>query len=163
MEIFSDMGQSRVSIGKDNDMKGTELIGTWRLVSCEGHLADGSTIYPFGKNPVGRLSYDGAGNFEGQMMNPDRMRFAGNDKSQGTEEELRSTVAGYEAYFGTYRVREGEDVVVHRVEGALSPNWVGGTQERFFRVEGRMLELKTGKIAYIGTTLIVTVVWQRIA
>jgi hypothetical protein len=54
-------------------------------------------------------------------------------------------------------------VVVHRVEGALFPNWVGGTQERFFRVEGRMLELKTGKIAYIGTTLIVTVVWQRIA
>jgi hypothetical protein len=162
MGIFSEMGQSRVSVGEDNDMEKAELIGTWKLVSCAGHLADGSIIYPFGKNPVGRLSYDAAGHFEGQMMNPDRVRFAGNDKSQGTDAELGSAIAGYEAYFGTYRVREGEDVVVHRVEGALFPNWVGGTQERFFRIEGRMLELKTGKIAYIGTTLIVTVMWERI-
>jgi hypothetical protein len=162
MGIFSEMGQNRVSVGEEDDMKETELTDTWRLVSCEGRLTDGGAIYPFGRNPVGRLSYDGAGNFAGQMMNPDRVHFAGNDKSQGTEEELRSAVAGYEAYFGTYRVREGEDAVVHRVEGALFPNWVGGTQERFFRVEGRKLELKTGKIAYMGTTLVVTVVWERI-
>jgi hypothetical protein len=118
-------------------------------------------LYPFGKNPVGILTYDRVRNVAGQMMNPGRTRFAGDDKPQGTEEAMRISLSGYEAYFGPYEISEDEDAVIHTVEGALFPNWVGGIQKRFFRIDGNMLELKTGEMDYMGSKFVATVTWAR--
>jgi hypothetical protein len=33
------------------------LIGVWKLNSIEVRV-DGNTVYPYGENPIGRLTYD---------------------------------------------------------------------------------------------------------
>jgi hypothetical protein len=145
--------------------KGTDsqklLIGTWRLLSCEAHLADGRILYPFGRNPRGRLNYDQDGNMAGQVMNPDRPHFAAADKSLGSPDEIRRAFAGYEAYFGSYRISDDGVAIHHTIEGALFPNWVGGIQIRFFRLEGRTLELRTADIPYMGTKMVAVLIWER--
>ena len=50
---------------------------------------------------------------------------------------------GFLAYFGTYTVDEKAGVVVHHVEGASFPNWIGTDQRREFTLSGRRLTLRT--------------------
>jgi len=125
-------------------------------------LADGRITFPFGKRALGRATYDAAGNMAVQIMNQDRPRFASEDKSLGDPEEMRSALSGYEAYFGRYRIDEKGQTVLHTLEGALFPNWVGGTQTRFFRLEGNRLELRTPEMPYSGTKLTAVLVWERL-
>lgn len=103
------------------------LIGSWRLVSYVTTDATGRTGKPYG-DAVGRINYDANGNMAGQVMRPDR---AGVEKSY----------LGYIAYFGTYEVAADGRSVVHHVEGALNPAWVGGDQVRGLRFDGERLVL----------------------
>lgn len=114
------------------------LIGNWTLLSYESIHPDGSTGKPFGE-AVGRLSYDELGYMSGQVMRPDRAAIARSDRGI---HNLRAAYAGYIAYFGTYRVNEAGDTVVHHVEGALNPEWVGGRQVRRMRFDGDLLILQ---------------------
>ena len=59
--------------------------------------------------------------------------------------------AGYIAYFGTYEVNEAGDTVMHHVQGALNPGWVGGHQVRRMRFDGELLVLSTD-VAKAGAT-----------
>jgi hypothetical protein len=102
------------------------LIGTWALLSYESVSEDGTTRHPFG-GAAGRLAYDEHGNMAGQVMRPGR---------HGTD------APGYIAYFGTYEVDAAGDTVIHHVEGALNPSWVGGDQVRRFRFDGDRLVLE---------------------
>jgi len=36
-------------------------MGVWKLIRCERKWADGRVDYPYGKTPVGRISYDKQG------------------------------------------------------------------------------------------------------
>ena len=105
------------------------LIGSWRLVSYETTDPGGRRGTPYGQ-AVGRISYDAHGNMAGQVMRPDR---------DGVERAF----AGYIAYFGTYEVAGDGKSVVHHVEGALNPAWVGGDQVRGVRFDGARLVLST--------------------
>jgi hypothetical protein len=112
------------------------LIGTWRLVSYETIEPGGRRARPYG-NAEGRLTYDSAGNMTGQVMRPDR---APVDRGDGSTPQVRAAYAGYIAYFGTYDV-VNDTRVVHHVQGALNPGWVGGDQIRSMRFEGDRLVL----------------------
>jgi len=103
------------------------LIGSWRLVSYETMDPAGRTGKPYG-DAVGRINYDENGNMAGQVMRPDR---AGAEKAY----------LGYIAYFGTYDVANDGRFVVHHVQGALNPAWVGGDQVRGLRFDGERLVL----------------------
>ncbi len=102
------------------------LIGNWALVSYESIGADGAKRHPFGE-AVGRLAYDEHGNMAGQVMRPGR---------HGAD------APGYIAYFGTYDIDPAGDTLIHHVEGALNPSWVGGDQRRRFRFEEDRLVLE---------------------
>jgi hypothetical protein len=46
-----------------------KLLGVWKLVSCESKdKAAGRVGYPYGTNPLGRITYDAAGRMSAQQM-----------------------------------------------------------------------------------------------
>ncbi|HET7695497.1 MAG TPA: lipocalin-like domain-containing protein [Vicinamibacterales bacterium] len=132
------------------------LIGSWRLVSYETKDAAGRTGRPYG-NAVGRISYDANGNMTGQVMRPDRPAV-----EPGTEHahQARTAFLGYIAYFGTYDVAPDGRSVVHHVQGALNPAWVGGDQVRQMRFDGDRLILST-VTRKDGAALIHELTWER--
>ncbi|HEY0875228.1 MAG TPA: lipocalin-like domain-containing protein [Vicinamibacterales bacterium] len=133
------------------------LVGSWTLLSYTTEAPDGSTGKPYGE-AVGRLNYDDLGHMAGQVMRPNRLAVA---PGQWGTQEVRSAYAGYIAYFGTYEVNEAGDTVVHHVEGALNPGWVGGRQVRRLRFEGDLLVLSTD-VPKAGAMVRHTLTWKKL-
>ena len=133
------------------------LFGNWTLVSYVTHHPDGSRGKPYG-DAVGRLSYDEHGHMSGQVMRPGRMEVAPGE--WGTQ-QVRSAYAGYIAYFGTYEVGPSGDEVVHHVQGALNPAWVGGHQVRRLRFDGELLILST-EVAKGGVMVNHVLTWRKL-
>ena len=114
-----------------------KFIGVWKLVSGESKKATGEVAYPWGKNPVGRLVYDDAGRVFAQLMNPGR-RSVGGMANQGaataiakaSADDMREMLTGFNSYFGTFDVEELDRTVIHHIESALIPSWVGTDQRR---------------------------------
>jgi hypothetical protein len=132
------------------------LIGSWRLVSYETEEAGGRRGQPYGK-AVGRLSYDENGNMTGQVMRPGRAHVS---LGEGSAQQVRAAYLGYIAYFGTYEVAADEKSVVHHVQGALNPAWVGGNQVRALRFEGERLILSAA-VAKSGQTVRHVLTWEK--
>jgi hypothetical protein len=133
------------------------LIGSWRLVSYETEEPGGRRGQPYGK-AVGRLSYDENGNMAGQVMRPDRTKVTPGDWQS---QQVRSAYAGYIAYFGTYEVSPAGETVMHHVQGALNPGWVGGTQVRRMRFDGELLVLST-HVEKAGALVNHVLTWKKL-
>ena len=133
------------------------LIGNWALVSYETEAPDGTKGKPYG-DAVGRLSYDASGNMAGQVMRPGRAPVIHGESGIA---DVRAAYAGYIAYFGTYKVNEAGDTVVHHVTGSLNPGWVGGEQVRKMRFDGDRLVLSTD-VRKGGGLIRHTLTWRRI-
>ena len=132
------------------------LIGNWRLVSYETTETGGRRGKPYG-DAVGRLSYDDRGNMSGQVMRPDRARV---ELGEGNALQVRGAYLGYIAYFGTYEVASDGQSVVHHVQGALNPSWVGGDQVRRMRFDGERLVL-SADVKKGGATVTHMLTWER--
>jgi hypothetical protein len=137
-----------------------KLVGTWNLVSFSAQDPSGQTSYPFGRQAQGRLIYEANGRMAVQLMNPDRPRFASDDLLRTSEAEVRAAFDGYAAYYGSYTVDQGQKIMVHHVEAALIPNWVGTDQVRHFELQGNRLTLK-GDLERGGQS-VVSLVWERL-
>jgi hypothetical protein len=122
-----------------------KFIGVWKLVSgVSTDEVTGEVRYPWGKNPVGRLSYDEAGRVFAQLMNPDRRSVGGvSDRgaaaalAAASGDDLREMLTGFNAYFGTFDVDEPSRTVIHHLQSALIPSWVGSDQRRKYEFSGR--------------------------
>ena len=132
------------------------LLGNWRLVSYETTEKGTRRGKPYG-DAVGRLSYDDRGNMSGQVMRPDRARV---ELGEGNALQVRGAYLGYIAYFGTYEVAADGESVVHHVEGALNPAWVGGDQVRRMRFDGERLVL-SADVKKGGATVTHVLTWER--
>jgi hypothetical protein len=121
-----------------------KFIGVWKLISGESkHEVTGEVRYPWGTKPVGRLEYDEAGRVFAQLMNPGRrpvggMANRGAAAAIGTAsaEDLREMLTGFNAYFGTFDVDEPARTVIHHLQSALIPSWVGTDQRRKYEFSG---------------------------
>lgn len=133
------------------------LIGNWTLLSYITENPDGSRGKPYG-DAVGRLSYDEHGYMAGQVMRPGRLEVT---PGQWSAQDVRSAYAGYIAYFGTYEVNASGDTVVHHVDGALNPGWVGGDQVRRMRFDGDLLQLST-EVPKGGAIVKHVLTWKRL-
>ncbi len=133
------------------------LAGTWDLVSYESIEPDGTRRQPFG-DVVGRINYDMAGHMNGQVMRCDRAAV----DLRADAGSVRAAYTGYIAYFGTYDVNEAGDTLVHHVQGALNPSWVGGDQVRKFRFEGDLLVLEAS-VPKAGGAARHILTWRRVA
>jgi hypothetical protein len=125
-----------------------ELIGVWRLVSCEREMSGGQIDKPLGDRPVGRLIYDAQGRVSLQLMRSGRKvesakaaRTSWEASEIATCEEVREMIAGYLAYFGDYEVDEATRTINHHVLGALIPGWVGTTRKRNYELAGDFLKM----------------------
>jgi hypothetical protein len=137
------------------------IVGTWRLVSFI--VTNGADeIQLFGAHPVGLLIFTEAGSFSLQIMQPDRPRFVSNNRTNGTDAEVRAAFAGYIAYFGAYVIDQTMAIIQLEPAGALYPNWLGETQVRLANQEGKMLLLTTqptgdGRRQYINRLM-----WEQV-
>jgi hypothetical protein len=138
------------------DRMKNRLIGSWRLMSYETEEPGGRRGEPYGK-AVGRLSYDENGNMAGQVMRPGR---ADVSIGEGSAQQVRAAYLGYIAYFGTYEIAADGKSVVHHVQGALNPAWVGGNQVRALRFEGEYLVLSAG-VTKNGAIVRHVLTWEK--
>ena len=80
-------------IWKRGNMSKSKFVGTWKLVSLEVHLSDGTVMKPYGDNPIGMGMFDG-NNFIGQLMKPNRKEFEAGNQFGGTSEEIKEAFEG---------------------------------------------------------------------
>jgi len=142
-----------------------KFIGVWKLVSGESRdEVTGEVRYPWGRHPVGRLSYDEAGRVFAQLMNPGR-RSVGGIVNQGaaaaiataSADDMREMLTGFNAYFGTFEVDEPNRTVIHHLQSALIPSWVGSGQRRKYEFSGRDQLILLNVASHAAYRL----VWQR--
>jgi len=118
-----------------------QLVGTWRLVSIDDTMKDGSVKPPerLGPHPIGFLMYEADGNMCASIMNPDRP--AWKDPAKPTNGEKIAYYDTFIAYCGTYKLDAEESVVTHYPLVAWTPAYVGSKQERPFKMEGKRLTI----------------------
>jgi hypothetical protein len=150
------LGTTLAIAGRDTPPSG--LQGTWALRSVENIHADGHRVRPYGDDPVGRLTLDGAGRYSVQIFRRARPRFASNDKNRGTPEENRALTQGTNSHFGRYDVADG--VITFLIEHASFPNWEGTTQRRNYALRGDTLTY-TVRTTTSGGAEVAEVSWVR--
>jgi hypothetical protein len=118
-------------------MRGNPLLGVWRLKSLETRASDGSVSYPYGREVLGYVFFSPEGYFCAAIMNANRERFSSQDIRGGSGEERANAAVSYLSYSGPCEI--GKDKFRVKVEVSLFPNWIGGIQERDYRIDGKTL------------------------
>ena len=117
------------------------IVGTWRLVSAEETMKDGTTrAFPaFGPHARGFLMYQPDGYMCAELVNPDRPKWA--DPLHPTAAEKAAAADGAFAYCGRYEIDANQKWIVHLPEVATDPAYVASRQVRPYRFEGNRLIL----------------------
>ena len=137
------------------------LIGTWRLVSTEQRLTNG-TIRPsplYGPTGVGYLIYSASGRICAILTDPTRAHWKSVDSP--TDAELRSSFEHFVAYCGRYEVNEEGQFVIHHVEIDVVPNSTGTDLKRYVSFEGNRLKLRPAEPPSKGVVEY-TLTWERV-
>ena len=129
------------------------FVGVYKLIKYTRKSQSGEVVDVYGPNPVGRISYDRAGRMFALLMRPDRK--PAKDPRAVTLEEYREMQSGFVAYCGNFDVDEGAKIVVHHVQAASNPAWVGTDFKRIYEFSGNRLTLK------IAGAADATLVWER--
>ena len=137
-----------------------DFVGTWRLVSVEGHAPSGEVTYPYGRDASGFIMYAPDGYMSVVICTGGRKRFGTADVLAGSRDELAHAASSYLSYVGRYEVHS--DRVHHLVEASLFPDWVGTIQERRYEFEGRRLTLSTDPTPLGGKQLSSVLTWERV-
>ena len=137
------------------------LLGTLRLIACEGRADDGAVLLPYSDKPQGMLTYCADGTMMAMLMKPDRPLFGSNDPLEGSSEEIRAAFEGFCAYCGRFVFDPRACTVTHHLEQALFPNWIGTQQVRFVSMLDGQLSLSTPPVLASGKEWIFYLIWIR--
>jgi hypothetical protein len=138
------------------------LIGTWRLVSFKAERSDGSASDLYGPSPLGLLVYDRDGHMSIHQSKPDLPKCGTQDRRKCPDALARVAFDNYAGYWGRYEVKASEKTVVHHVDGASAPDWIGTSRKRFFDVNGNRLTITTPPQQAGGVQSVVVLVWERV-
>jgi len=140
-----------------------DFVGVWWLLSREDRARDGSVrIDPtLGPDAKGILTYAN-GRFAAQFMKRDRTTPTG-AATVSSGQNNTVAVGGYDAYFGTYSVDRSTGEVLHRLEGALTPENVGIEVSRTLAVDGDTLVIQLQTTTLEGEPVTRTLTWERVA
>jgi hypothetical protein len=94
---------------------------------------------PHGDNPIGRIYYDRFGRMGAMLHSPNRKALPPNP----TVEDYRAMSQGLVAYYGTYDVDEATHRVVHHIEAASNPAWIGTDFMRWYELTPARVTLRT--------------------
>lgn len=136
------------------------LVGTWRLRSFEMRASDGSVIYPLGREAVGYAIFSLEGYVFSAMMDANRKRFQTEDMRGGSLEEKAGAADSFVSYGGPCEIEK--DKLRVKVEVSLFPNWVGGYQERYFKIDGRTLSISSTPLLVGGREVIGHLTFERV-
>ena len=101
-----------------------------------------------------------SGDFSAHVMRAHRDRFA---SDHPTSVEKQQAYDDYFSYFGRILgIDEAEGTMISRVDGAINPNWTGGTQVRYLDIEDQdHIVFRTSPLTFGGTKLVGRLRWQR--
>jgi|GEM_PF-740834 len=115
------------------------IEGRWEIVSWRQAYDDGRVALPMGEHLTGFADYRN-GRVTIMLAQADRPHFAtGGQWDASLAEKARAYETGL-FYAGRYAV-DG-DMVLHEIEIASYPNWVGSTQKRRMMLQGNRLQLQ---------------------
>ncbi len=151
-----------VEAARKSSMPATKnpLVGTWKLVSFELRTDDGKTIFPWGKEVTGQVTYTDDGYMSGSFMKLNRKPFNSVDILGGTLAEFEAAMKSYVGYAGTYSING--DQVIHHASVSAFPNWTDTNIERHFVVEGDRLTLSTSPSTFGGQKASGVLIWQKL-
>jgi hypothetical protein len=132
-----------------------DIVGTWHGAGQKNFRSDGTLASEKGADAPGYLLYTPEGHV--MVLATDPRGVATGDPAKLTVEEKAKAAEGCVAYFGTFELR-GDDVL-HHIEVALFPGWVGKTRVRHARIEGRRMTFVTDPEADGGYSHIF---WERL-
>jgi hypothetical protein len=118
------------------------VIGTWDLVSVSTRWANGRITEPWGRRPIGRISYGGDGRMSALLMDARRNQANG----RAVPADMLASAA---SYYGTYSIDTVRRVISHKVVASLRAT-EAGTLERGYVVQGDTLML-TQNATFDGT------------
>ncbi|MEH2026203.1 lipocalin-like domain-containing protein [Nostoc sp.] len=143
-------------------MTNPNFVGVWKLVSWKTENPNGKIIYPYGKNPIGHLTYTQDGYISANIMkdnclplelsveeliktrkvflNPWLLFRNGRKYIKAIIRYFKSSI-NYISYSGKYQIQG--DKVIHHVEVSLIPDWIGKDLERTFEITDHELLLTT--------------------
>jgi hypothetical protein len=119
------------------------IVGTYRLARYAAH----------GAEPIGRISYDASGRMWAMILPPGRAPL---DRDSAPD-AYRDTMRGVVAYYGTYTIDESTQRVLHHVEAASNPAWIGDDFIRWYRFEGPNLLIS------LSQSFDNPLLWERLA
>ncbi|MFO1415461.1 MAG: lipocalin-like domain-containing protein [Burkholderiales bacterium] len=138
------------------------LVGTWKLVAMDSRdEATGAQRAPWGSRPLGFLTYTAGGRMSAVLAAPDRT-VTGTSAGESPDDEQARLFRDSFAYAGTYTV--SGDGVVHHVEVASDPTWIGHDQVRTVRLTGSRLVVSAPPIrtAANPSPRAMVLTWERI-
>jgi hypothetical protein len=138
------------------------IVGTWRLVSMTTRdAATGRSVDVWGERPIGFLTYTAAGRMSAVVAKADR-KISADSAGQATPEEQAALFRDSFGYAGRYTMTG--DGVVHHVEVASDPTWIGRDQRRVTMLDGRRLTVTSAPVASAAAAepQAFTLVWERI-
>jgi hypothetical protein len=139
-----------------------DLIGTWRLVSAEQRLSDGTRRPDPQPGPNGRgyLIYTEAGIMCAVLADPSRPAWA--SIAAPSDKEVRTAFDGLVSYCGRFEVNEAEGYVIHHIELDRVPNLAGTERKRFYGLQGNRLVLRAAPPLPAGMEEWI-ITWERVS
>lgn len=98
------------------------IVGVYRL----------ARYTPHGDEPTGRISYDSSGRMWAMIFPPGRKPLT----NASSDADYRAVMRGVVAYYGTYDIDESTGRVIHHVQSASNPAWIGEDFVRWYRFDG---------------------------
>ena len=145
-------------------MTAPSIVGTWRLVSFMTGDDQGGACHYWDERATGLLVYTADGHVTAQLYDARRPTI-GKEWEQVDPSMARTLFAGLATYYGRYTVDAEVSTVTHVVEGAMSPDWVGGRLVRSYRfLDPNRIELGvvTNADGQPATNRMV-LVWERVS
>ena len=138
-------------------MKNEKFIGSWELIKWTAELTDGTIVFPFGEDALGKITYESNRSMSVHLMKNNRPHFHSEDPLQAKPHEVIVAFKEFLSYCGSFEVYNNPDQVVHRIKMSSFPNWTGQNQIRKFEFKGDKLILSTNTIGSSKHKL----VWQK--
>ena len=111
-----------------------ELVGTWALVDWRIEYLDGRVTRPFGVDAAGQLVYSADGHMSASVSRAGRSRLDAANARLASVADKAAAFDGYFHYAGRWHL-DG-NTVVHSVDLALNPDFVGSEQRRRVDFDG---------------------------
>ncbi|WP_158258095.1 lipocalin-like domain-containing protein [Sphingopyxis lindanitolerans] len=132
-----------------------DFIGSWHLIDYVTQLADGTAVEPLGAAPYGLGTYTGDGWMSAHLMRRDRLSLGSARPALDriAPDLLVATAAGYIGYAGRYTVDAVGGRVIHHVETAFLPDWIGTDMIREYRFADGILTLRPPAVGGAASVL----------